>query len=291
MRTKFRLASVGGVAIAVLIATAVGVMAGNPAGPGTPPGTTSSYTLASIYDRLDTGAAGSQSTFTEPAAGPGTGTMHTLNEIMAEAPAADNENGATAGDVLAGRTFWGLNVTSGQWGPQTGAAVAGAGTNPAPACWDNANRYVDCGNGTVNDTVTNLLWLKNANCFGTKDYAAANAAAAALKSGDCGLTDNSIAGDWRLPTKAEWEATIERAVALGCDSSAHGWMSLTNTPGTACYDVGPQPFTGVQSYSYWSAFAYADHPGLAWGVYLGFGSMYYYGKTLTYYVWPVRAGD
>ncbi|MCP4353954.1 MAG: DUF1566 domain-containing protein, partial [Desulfobacterales bacterium] len=34
------------------------------------------------------------------------------------APAADDTNGAATGDVLSGRTFWGL--TSGQWGQQTG---------------------------------------------------------------------------------------------------------------------------------------------------------------------------
>jgi len=82
------------------------------------PGNTLSYTLEDIYHRLDTGAAGAQSTFTEPAAGPGTGTMHTLNDIMAEAPAADNTDGATETNVPDGKTFWGL--TAGQWGTQTG---------------------------------------------------------------------------------------------------------------------------------------------------------------------------
>ena len=32
------------------------------------------------------------------------------------------------------------------------------------ALFDNANRLVDCGNGTVTDTATGLIWLKNANC-------------------------------------------------------------------------------------------------------------------------------
>jgi hypothetical protein len=32
------------------------------------------------------------------------------------------------------------------------------------ALLDNANRYVNCGNGTVTDTVTGLIWLQNANC-------------------------------------------------------------------------------------------------------------------------------
>src|SRR5262245_29769478 len=80
-------------------------------------------------------------------------------------------------------------------------------------CFDNAgtNRFVDCGstglgssNGTVKDVTTGLVWLKNANCFGLTNWADANIKAAALASGQCGLTDGSKAGDWRLATKDEW---------------------------------------------------------------------------------------
>jgi hypothetical protein len=77
-----------------------------------------SYTLDDLYNRLTTGADGSQTTFTEPSSGPGTGTMHTLNDIMAAAPAQDDTNGATPEDVFEGKTFWGL--TSGEWGLRTG---------------------------------------------------------------------------------------------------------------------------------------------------------------------------
>lgn len=292
MRNSRRVKRVVGMVLATLFATAVGVMAGNPAGPGTVPAATSSYTLEDIHDRLESGVPGIQGTFTEPAAGPGTGTMHTLNEIMAQAPAADNANGATVGSVLAGQTFWGLNVASGQWGPQTGTAAASMAANPDPACWDNANRYVDCGNGTVNDTLTNLLWLKDANCFGTENYADANAAAAALADGVCGLSDGSSAGDWRLPTKTEWEETIAWAVALDCtDFGTGGAPSLTNTAGNGCYAAGPQPFTGVQSDYYWSASAYAGIPSGAWFVHLLYGGVDRANKASTLHVWPVRDGQ
>jgi hypothetical protein len=82
------------------------------------PGNTWSFTLEDIYNRLDTGAAGAQSTFTEPAAGPGTGTMHTLDQIMAKAPLADNTNGAEQTEVLTGKTYWSLRT--GPWGQLTG---------------------------------------------------------------------------------------------------------------------------------------------------------------------------
>src|SRR5438093_5502765 len=112
-------------------------------------------------------------------------------------------------------------------------------THAAGPCFDNANRYVDCGNGTVTDTVTGLIWLKQWNCLPANAWAAANQAAAGLKDGSCGLTDTSSAGDWRLPTKDEWSATITRAVALGCIfGGAGGAPTLTNDAGVACYGSG-----------------------------------------------------
>ncbi len=84
------------------------------------PGATSSYTLDDVYNRLDAGTAGSQSTFTEPAGGPTAGTMHTVNEIMDKAPEMNDTSGAAAGDVMAGKTFWGL-LSGGGWGLQTGS--------------------------------------------------------------------------------------------------------------------------------------------------------------------------
>ena len=87
MRVKSITAVVALVALVALVFLALTASAGNPAGPSTPPGSTYSYTLEDIYNRLNDGTAGSQSTFTEPSSGPGEGTMHTLNEIMALAAA------------------------------------------------------------------------------------------------------------------------------------------------------------------------------------------------------------
>ncbi len=158
---------------------------------------------------------------------------------------------------------------------------------------DNVNRYIDCGNGTVTDTVSGLIWLKQADCLGSAYWAEANMAAAALKSGDCGgsLTDHSVAGDWRLPTQAEWDATLARARELRCDSA--NAPSLTNTVGTACYTSGPQPFTGVQTYgTYWSSSTYAVSPDVAWGGPLD-GSIAFHGRKglALVAVWPVRGGQ
>lgn len=154
-----------------------------------------------------------------------------------------------------------------------------------PCFNDNVNRYQDCGNGTVTDTVTGLIWLQQAGCLERYQWAEANNAAANLGHGQCGLTDNSSPGDWRLPTKEEWEATIARAVNLGC------WRpSLTNTQGSACNGVEPQPFTGVHfDYYYWSSTT-SDAGDSAFPVYLNDGSVYASRKGNNYYVWPVRGG-
>ena len=66
-----------------------------------------------------------------------------------------------------------------------------------------ADRFTDNGDGTVKDERTGLIWLKNANCYGTQAWTTAMASAAGLNSGECGLTDDSAEGAWHLATKDE----------------------------------------------------------------------------------------
>ena len=98
--------------------------------PANPPAATNSYTLEDIYQRLNNGTSGSQSTFSDPAAGPVVPTGHTLNEVMEQAPAKDDTNGAKAGEVKTGKKFWGKTA------PAILAASAGAktwaGSNSTP---------------------------------------------------------------------------------------------------------------------------------------------------------------
>lgn len=168
------------------------------------------------------------------------------------------------------------------------------GTNATRAdgpCFDNTNRYVDCGNGTVTDTVTGLIWLKQWNCLPNSDWATANQSAAGLKVGECGLTDNSSAGDWRLPTKDEWGATLAPAGALGCKLTRDHSPSLTNDAGTACYETGSaSSFAGVLPTVFWSSSAIEVSPSFAWDASLRFGDVFSDVKTDTHSVWPVRGG-
>jgi hypothetical protein len=75
---------------------------------------------------------------------------------------------------------------------------------PAECCTDN-------GDGTVKDSLTGLIWLKNANCFGSRDLADALSDSNTLSDGSCGLTDGSSPGDWRLPNRKELISLIDFA--------------------------------------------------------------------------------
>ena len=286
MRNKLAIGVMIGVVIGALLSGGAIVLAGNLNPPGEPTLPTSQmYSLQQIYDRLTTGAPGvKMTTFTEPTSGPGTGTMHTLDDLMAAAPAVDNTNGATPADVRPGKTFWGL--TNGAWGLQTGTGsfalvpktgqTTSYGTRDDGAlqmgvAWPNP-RFSDNGNGTVTDNLTGLLWLKNANCFGTKTWTAALTAANTLNSGECGLSDGSIEGDWRLPNVRELQSLVDYGHTSPALPSGH-------------------PFTNVQSSTYWSSTTVAFNTSYAWNVILGNGTVGYTGKPGTNYVWPVRGGQ
>ena len=102
-------------------------------------------------------------------------------------------------------------------------------------------RFTDNTNGTVTDNLTGLIWLKNANCFGTRTWADALSDCNSLASGSYGLSDGSVAGDWRLPNVKELQSLIHYGV--------YG-PALPNTLGTGQWSES-DPFTNVQSYSYW----------------------------------------
>lgn len=177
-----------------------------------------------------------------------------------------------------------------------------------PSCPDDSGAiYVDCGNGTVTDNRSGLVWLANAECFGFQTWADAVAIAASLSDQsesfcqdqgrtpeqcDCGLSDGSSPGEWRLPTASEWQAMIEDAEALGCVNGELGGPAITTDAGTACWQEGPaSSFTGVEAQGYWSASTNAQVPGSAWLLGLGFGNFASSTKGSSAFVWPVRGGQ
>jgi len=259
------------VALLALV-TALTVLAGSTDSPAVP-GATNSYTLEDIYNRVNDGTTVISGTFQEPSSGPPTGTMHTLNEIY---------------DLVGERAQV----------PKTGDAYNDAcctredGELQKGVAWPNP-RFTDNNNGTVTDNLTGLIWLKNANCAGgTADWATALSYANALYDGctscfggstDCGLSDGSTVGQWRLPNVRELQSLVHYGVYN---------PAVPNTAGTGKWTSG-NPFTGVQSSDYyWTSTTYANVTFYAWVVYLGGGSVNQGGKAFdSFYVWPVRGGQ
>lgn len=145
-----------------------------------------------------------------------------------------------------------------------------------------ACRYEDNGDGTVTDCRSGLIWLKNANCAGQKSWAEAVAWAAALATSACGLTDGSIAGEWRLPTRLEWMAMTATA-----QKRYYYSPTLTNAAGTAQWTEG-NPFSNVQSWAYWSSTTDASDASGAWFYDMILSTISGAYKTASAFVWPVR---
>jgi hypothetical protein len=144
------------------------------------------------------------------------------------------------------------------------------------AAWPNP-RFTDNANGTVTDNLTGLIWLKNANCFGTQVWATALTTANTLVGNNtqCSLNDGSVVGDWRLPNIVELKSLVDLSQQNPALPSGH-------------------PFSNVQS-TYWSASTnIAEGTDIVWGVYMldggsVFGSVTKFGVPL--YMWPVRGGQ
>jgi hypothetical protein len=182
----------------------------------------------------------------------------------------------------------GVRITRNFQGTRGATATKGANaprTRAAAPCGDKTKRYADCGNGTVTDTATGLVWLKQSNCLPSANFEDAKKAVAGLKNGDCMLTDGSAPGDWRLPTQQEWETTMEKALALGCSGP-----TLTNDPGTGCITAGPSSFTTVEADYYWSGTTLEGQERAYFGD-IDHGHVLNGAFTTTLRVWPVRGGQ
>ena len=209
--------------------------------------------------------------------GAGPGTYASLRDVFARNDAVYLEV-TVEGETLSPRT------------QMLSSAFSIGNLKPDGPCFDYISRFVDCNNGTVTDTRTGLVWLKDANCgvISPRDFVDANNAAAGLHSGQCGLTDGSTKGDWRLPTYEEWQGIW----LSGCSPNPGGPTILDKT-GYGCYLNGTPWASGVQSDYYWSSSTYRNNSAgpanLAWLAGVGTGYFYSDGKSTPRSVWPVRS--
>lgn len=142
-------------------------------------------------------------------------------------------------------------------------------------------RFTENEDGTVTDNLTGLIWLRNANCFGPRIWEQALTDCNGLANGQCGLTDGSSGGDWRLPNRREIFSLID---------DKYYEPALSNSAGTGQWTHG-DPFTNlIPNAIYWSSTTYAGSSH-AWFVAMSYGGVEGYYKGGTFYVWPVRGGQ
>ena len=132
-------------------------------------------------------------------------------------------------------------------------------------------RFVDNGDGTVMDKLTELVWLKNGNPFGFRTWEQALADCQRLGDGDSGLSDGSRPGSWRLPNVTEIETLIDYGKFGPCLPQGH-------------------PFVNVVPTSYWTSTTVTSAPTQAMFTILGVGPSIFENKEHPFLVWPVRDG-
>jgi hypothetical protein len=140
-------------------------------------------------------------------------------------------------------------------------------------------RFTDNSDGIVTDNLTGLIWLKQANHKHTSGetglvyWQDALDFCNTLQSGQCGLTDGSSSGDWRLPNINELHSLVDAGESNPALPSGH-------------------PFTNVMTYYYWSSTTDESSTYGAWVTYMWDGHVSKYDKDyFSLYVWPVRSDN
>jgi hypothetical protein len=154
--------------------------------------------------------------------------------------------------------------------------------------WPNP-RFTDNGDWTVTDNLTGLIWVKWADCaLYSMSWQAALDFCAALYDGcpdcspdpnytDCILSDNSNAGDWRLPNVKELLSLVDYGRYGPALPSGH-------------------PFMNVRNIYFWTSTSHIEFEDDAWVVGLGYGNakggwnQYTDKSSDEWAVWCVRGG-
>jgi len=136
-------------------------------------------------------------------------------------------------------------------------------------------RFLDNLDGTVTDLLTGLIWLQDATCLEESEWLAAMEGAAKLANGDCGLSDGSMPGDWRLPNARESISMIDFGQWNPALAPDHPFILPV--------------FSGLSPFYYWSSTSAVQYPYNAFLVRLNDGILTTGSKANTLLVWPVRS--
>jgi hypothetical protein len=138
---------------------------------------------------------------------------------------------------------------------------------------------VDRSDGTVKDLLTGLVWLKDSLCFAAANRAQAFANVSSLAHAQCGLSDSSSAGDWRLPNVREILSLVDYRRRLPALSAGHPFIINQVTENAV--------------FRYWTSSYLDDAVGSetsngAWHFDLADGDAEPSSTTPDFLTWPVR---
>ena len=163
--------------------------------------------------------------------------------------------------------------------PKTGQTISYGirddGELQAGVTWPEP-RFTDNGDGSVTDHLTNLVWLQNANCFNPQTWGTALELVNSLESGQCDLSDGSVAEDWRLPNRNEMASIMNYGQHRPAFPEGH---LFTNIP----------TLHHVEKTAYWTSTAYARSARSSWYI---TSMTAHTNKTICdnpRLVWPVRS--
>jgi len=135
----------------------------------------------------------------------------------------------------------------------------------------------------VTDTATGLIWMKQANCI-NMTWANAVAAVQSLASGQCGLSDGSVAGNWRMPNRKEMQSLADRE-----QNNMADYFDETFTSGYASINSQSAIFTNfIQQQYYWTSTTNAAMTSEAWTVFSCDFGVYDIAKNSIGYTLAVR---
>jgi hypothetical protein len=143
-------------------------------------------------------------------------------------------------------------------------------------------RFVDNGDGTAIDTLTGLVWLKMANCI-QGSWASALNTVNQLATGQCGLSDGSTVGAWRMPNRKELLSLQDRMENNHADFFDQSFIGIDST-------VYQLPiFNNFVPYQYyWTSTTDAANISEAWTVFSCDFGVYDMDKLVSGYTLAVR---
>ena len=182
----------------------------------------------------------------------GDGGFSNIRATSANSLWAVRSGGVGAVQLLATGVYGGIGGISLGAGDDASLQIGAPLTSP---------RFIDNGDGTLADTVTGLTWLKKADCI-NQPWSGAITAINSLASGQCGLTDGSSVGQWRMPNRSEMLSLSDRAPTFPQAAYLDGQYQASSAI------TGPTIFNNfVVSVYYWTSTTDSADTTRAWTIY------------------------